>query len=101
MIFENDPFSSNSMEQFDRLKEVVNEEAAGLTSALSEGTRFSYVGPTASIRDLKTVTGQDQIIVNTLVIASVFLVLVVLLARVAISAYLIVSVFFSFLVTLV
>ena len=45
-------------------------------------------------------TGRDQIRIDILVIGSVFLILVLLLRRVAISGYLILSVFFSYLVTL-
>lgn len=63
-------------------------------------TRRSYVGATPSIRDLKMVTDRDQIRIDILVIAGVFLILVLLLRRPAISTYLIVSVFFSYLVTL-
>jgi RND superfamily putative drug exporter len=60
------------------------------------------VGPTASIRDLKTVTDRDQIHIDLLVLVAVFAILVVLLgvAKWAISLYLIISVFFSYFVTL-
>jgi putative drug exporter of the RND superfamily len=59
-----------------------------------------FVGPTASIRDLKTVTDHDQIKIDLLVLASVFLILYGLLRKFAISLYLILSVFFSYFVTL-
>ena len=68
--------------------------------AEGEGTDLFYIGPTPSIRDLKTVTSGDRIRINILVLVGVFLVLVLLLRRVAICAYLILSVFFSYLVTL-
>ena len=58
------------------------------------------VGETASIRDLKDVTDGDQIRIDILVLASVFLILVILLRQPAICLYLIVSVFFSYLATL-
>jgi RND superfamily putative drug exporter len=63
---------------------------------------FHFVGPTASIRDLKTVTDLDQIRIDLLVLVAVFAILVVLLGATkwAISLYLIVSVFFSYFVTL-
>src|SRR5690606_6378741 len=64
------------------------------------GTRVAMIGPTASIRDLKTVTNADQIRIDVLVVVSVFLVLVILLRRPAICGYLIASVFFSYLATL-
>jgi len=58
------------------------------------------IGPTASIRDLKTVTDRDQRVVDSLVLLGIFLILVALLRQVTIPVYLIVSVFFSYLVTL-
>ncbi len=63
-------------------------------------TEMAALGPTPSIRDLKIVTDRDQIRVNILVLAGVFLILVVLLRKPAISLYLIASVFFSYLATL-
>jgi RND superfamily putative drug exporter len=67
---------------------------------LKHDSQVYFVGATPSIRDLKSVTGGDQVRIDILVIASVFLILVLLLRKVAISGYLIVSVFFSYLVTL-
>ncbi len=63
-------------------------------------TELFAIGPTASIRDLKKVTDSDQIRVDFLVLGGVFLILVTLLRKPAVSAYLILSVFFSYLVTL-
>ena len=63
-------------------------------------TELLAIGPTASIRDLKEVTDRDQIRIDILVLVGVFLILVALLKRLAVSAYLIVSVFFSYLATL-
>ena len=63
-------------------------------------TEILAVGPSASIRDLKEVTDRDQIRIDILVLSGVFLILVILLRRPAISMYLIVSVFFSYLATL-
>jgi len=102
VVFDADPFSRYSMRQFDKLKVAIREE---LPDALrggvgGEGTSLAFVGPTASIRDLKSVTGRDQISVDVLVVISVFMILVILLRRPAISAYLIISVVFSYLVTL-
>ena len=83
-------------------KERDEEWAARLKLAdnLGEHSHFLYIGPTASIRDLKMTTDRDQIRIDIYVIIGVFLILVILLRRPAISAYLIVSVFFSYLATL-
>ena len=51
-------------------------------------TELLAIGPTASIRDLKSVTDRDQIRVDIYVLLGVFLILVVLLRRPAICVYL-------------
>jgi RND superfamily putative drug exporter len=97
-VFKDDPFSRNSIDQFEKLKATVAQTLQQIPEL--RGGRVYYVGPTASIRDLKLTTDRDQIVIDVLVLSGVFLILVVLLRRPAISAYLIVSVFFSYLVTL-
>lgn len=97
IIFKDDPFSRDMISRFDTCREMI----AQLMPEMSAGkTELHYIGATPNIRDLKTVTGEDQIRIDFLVIGSVFLILVLLLRQVAVSAYLIVSVFFSYLVTL-
>ncbi len=67
---------------------------------LANETGIYSIGPTPSIRDLKDVTDRDQIRIDLLVVIAVYVVLVMLLRRPAISLYLIVSVVFSYLVAL-
>jgi RND superfamily putative drug exporter len=101
-----DPFSPESMAGFDHLRAVLAERGTkGEPSLLppelnSNDTQLDYLGGTPSIRDLKTVTNGDQWRMDLLVPAVVFLILVMLLRKIATSAYLIVTVFFSYLVTL-
>jgi putative drug exporter of the RND superfamily len=97
LILEKDPFSRDSMMQLERVKKAVSKS---LPADLRDHTKLYYIGATASISDLKAVTDQDQGRIDVLVLGSVFLILVILLRRPAISAYLILSVFFSYLVTL-
>lgn len=97
LILEKDPFSRDSMMQLERVKTAVSKS---LPEPLRDHTQLFYIGATASISDLKAVTDQDQARIDLLVLGSVFLILVILLRRPAISAYLILSVFFSYLVTL-
>ena len=93
------PFSRDSIRQFVELKEDVLAEARKFLS--TDATLNVYgIGPTASIRDLKTVTDRDQRVVDSLVLLGIFLILVALLRQVTIPVYLILSVFFSYLVTL-
>ncbi|MCH7988703.1 MAG: MMPL family transporter [Planctomycetes bacterium] len=103
VVFNDDPFSKDSISRLDLLQEKLQNvlrSEAGPDNATTAGSKLYFLGTTASIRDLKSVTGRDQIRINILVIAGVFMILVILLRRPAISAYLIVSVFFSYLVTL-
>jgi RND superfamily putative drug exporter len=98
-VSSNDPFARDSIRQFVELKEDVQAEARKF---LSSDARLEVygIGPTASIRDLKFVTDRDQRVVDSLVLMGVFLILVALLRQITIPVYLIVSVFFSYLVTL-
>ncbi|MAX38011.1 MAG: transporter [Gimesia sp.] len=97
LILEKDPFSHDSMMQLERVKKAVS---SALPANLRDNTELYYIGATASISDLKNVTDKDQARIDILVLGSVFIILVILLRRPAISAYLILSVFFSYLVTL-
>tara|TARA_R110002072_G_scaffold302999_2_gene491054 strand:+ start:483 stop:3152 length:2670 start_codon:yes stop_codon:yes gene_type:complete len=94
-----DPFSRDSIRQFVELKEDVLAEARKFLSTDAKLNVYG-IGPTASIRDLKTVTDRDQRVVDSLVLMGIFLILVALLRQVTIPVYLIISVFFSYLVTL-
>ena len=99
IVFNDDPFSRNSMAQIAKLKNVFEEL---LPKELQEKgqTKLHYLGASASIIDLKHVTDRDQLRIDLLVLAGVFAILVVLLRRPSISAYLVVTVFFSYLATL-
>ncbi len=67
---------------------------------LSEKAQVLALGSTASIRDLKLSTDRDQIRINIYVSVAVFLVLMLLLRQPLLCAYLIITVIFSYLVTL-
>ena len=98
-VSSDNPFSRDSIRQFVELKEDVLAEARKFLSTDAKLDVYG-IGPTASIRDLKTVTDRDQRVVDGLVLAGIFLILVVLLRQITIPVYLILSVFFSYLVTL-
>ncbi|HET6426534.1 MAG TPA: MMPL family transporter [Planctomycetaceae bacterium] len=92
-----DPFARDSMNHLTRLESEIRQR---LPEAVRASTNILTLGPTASIRDLKSVTDRDQIRIDLLVIGGVFAILVVLLRQPAICAYLIVTVLFSYLATL-
>ena len=119
LVLQEDPFARNSIAQFDSIRQSIE-------TSVPAGLKVFSLGPTASIRDLKIVTDADQIRINSLVLVGVFLILIVLLthttvrklmaaiasksgtsvilqellSRFSVTVYLIVSVFFSYLVTL-
>lgn len=92
-----DPFSRGSMAHLTRLEEEIHRI---LPEQLKSGTEVLMAGPAASIRDLKAVTDGDQIRIDLLVVVGVFVILVLLLRKVALCTYLILTVLFSYLVAL-
>jgi len=94
-----DPFSRDGMRQLDVLQEAVRE-AVRKTLPEADSTMVFALGPTPSMRDLKSTTDRDQLVVDSLVLVGVFLILLLLLKQLVVCSYLIVSVFFSYLVTL-
>ena len=126
VVFDEDPFSRDSIQQLSTLEEHVrgflasyetegeSEDEAGqgdgeavgaqgvereMTATVQDLARATLVlsiGSTASIRDLKTVTDSDQVRIDLLVLAGVYAILLVLLRRPGVSLYLIVGVFFSY-----
>jgi RND superfamily putative drug exporter len=93
LILREDPFARNSIGQFELIQK-------SLMDLLPPGCSAFAIGPTASIRDLKNVTDRDQIRIDVLVLSGVFLILIAMIRKFTISLYLIISVFFSYLVTL-
>lgn len=106
LVSDDDPFSRDSISQFTRLRAEVQETANKFLVGAGEtgSVNVFAIGPTASIRDLKVVTDRDQRVVDALVLGGIFAILLVLLRgfanHITVSIYLIVSVFFSYLVTL-
>ena len=126
LIFNVDPFDRDSIAHLDRIEAAIREALPAAYAALfeyrnsdvdatddvpssaavedaqrfAEETTIASIGSTASIRDLKAVTDSDQVRIYVLVVVSVYLVLISLLRKPAICGYLIVSVVFSYLVTL-
>jgi RND superfamily putative drug exporter len=97
LVFENDPFSRECITQLNLVEQLLRRD---MPLAIKGDSEVHLVGPTASIRDLKVVTDHDQVKIDILVLAVVFLILLALLRKPAVSAYLIISVFFSYFVTL-
>lgn len=127
VVFKQDPFSRNMLSEFIEFQEQIralvrtfDENVKADISAAREAllkdeevdpeeldplvdivpTKVSFLGPTASMADLKQVTDRDQFRIEWLVLLVVYIILVILLRRVAISFYLLMTVFFTFFVSL-
>lgn len=92
-----DPFARESITHLGVVEAALRKM---MPDALQHDAEVFVLGPTASIRDLKHVTDRDQIRIDSLVIVGVFAILVLLLRQAGVCLYLIVSVLFSYLVTL-
>jgi RND superfamily putative drug exporter len=64
------------------------------------GAEIEFLGNTPGIRDLEQVTARDQSLIRILVVLAVGVVLVAILGRPVLCVYLILSVLFSYLVTM-
>jgi RND superfamily putative drug exporter len=94
-----DAFSLEAADLLDRIDDRLQQLSEDKTSDWY-GTTFLYTGTTAGVRDLKAVTHSDQILIQRLVVIAVLGVLIVILKRPLVCGYLIVTVLFSYLVTI-
>lgn len=99
VLTDRNPFSNEAIQLMDKIEANLQEEIATLPPPWNE-TKIYIQGTTPSIRDLMKVTTQDQKRIELGVIVAVFLVLLVILRRPMVCAYMILSVLFSYYVTL-
>ena len=99
VILKYDPFSAEAVRMLDEINERLQSLSRDPQSPWHE-TEFVYTGATAGIRDLKAVTQSDQSLIERLVVIAVLGVLIAILRRPLICLYLILSVLFSYLVTI-
>jgi RND superfamily putative drug exporter len=92
-----DPFSESAIDFLDPLEAAVRRLLPG---ELESGSELTFSGSTVSLRDLKTVGMHDRTLINWLVVASVVVILVILLRQFILTLYLVLTVLFSYLVTL-
>ena len=91
-----DPFSEQAIDFLEPLEEKVREL---LPPELESGSELYFGGSTGSLHDLKVVGAADRTLINVLVVASVFVILVILLRRFWLIVYLLATVLFGYLVT--
>lgn len=97
LILNRSPFSQESLQN---LPEIQNAIAAALPKATRDQTQIYVSGTTSSIADLETVMKGDRVRIQVLVLVAVFLILIVLLRELVVPLYLLLSVLFSYFVTL-
>ncbi|MEO2031747.1 MAG: MMPL family transporter [Planctomycetaceae bacterium] len=96
LVLHSDPFARDSIEEF---REFRDRFANYLPEEINDA-EFAFLGATPNLSDLKEVTDRDQIRIDALVMLGVFAILVILLKRPGVCAYLMFTVFLSYLATL-
>ena len=94
-----EPFSREAANLVDDLDERLTQLSNNADSYWHKA-EFDHAGPTAGTRDLRAVTESDQQLIQRLVLLAVYFVLIVMIRRPLISVYLVLSVLFSYYVTL-
>src|SRR5262249_53251971 len=94
-----DPFDAASMHTMELIQTWLREELPGAVRPLRD-VRAECYGVTVNAHDLARVTEADRVRVNALVLGGIFLILLTLVRRIWPAAYLLVTVLFSYWVTL-
>lgn len=96
LVLSVDPLSPQAIEQIKHLEDAIKQK---FPEELQQ-SEFFLVGPTASLRDLKRTAQQDRRDIQIRVTLVVLAVLCLVLRRIAIPLYSIITVLFSYLTTL-
>lgn len=99
LILDRDPFSRAAIEVVDGVQRHL-EQLTRDPSSFWYQAQFAMTGTTAAIRDLRQVTRRDNVIIQCLVVLAVLAVLLFILRRPVVCAYMMLSVLFSYFVTL-
>ncbi|WDQ17894.1 MMPL family transporter [Rhodopirellula sp. P2] len=99
VIIHEDPFSESAGNDLKQIEDTIAKQTAALAQAGLKIDAY-YAGTTPSIVDLREVTLSDTFRIKLAVIAAVFVVLVLVIRRVALSIYLIGTVLLSYYTTL-
>jgi RND superfamily putative drug exporter len=97
LVMNQSPFSTQSVSDLEQINRALQD---ALPADVRPDSALHFVGATASVRDLATVMRQDRTRIEWLVLASVLVILVLLLRRLVVPIYLLLSVLFSYYTTL-
>jgi putative drug exporter of the RND superfamily len=99
VVFHSDPFGTDSWETLELIETWLDKALPDWNSSLGS-VRGDCYGVPVSARDLAQVTEGDRLRVNVLVLTAIFLILLLLVRRLWLAAYLLVTVLFSYYCTL-
>ncbi len=99
MILEHDPFSLQAIEVVDNVERKLRE-LSEQTGTFWSHSRYALAGTTAAIRDLRSVTRRDNVRIQILVVLAVLIVLLAILRRPVVCLYMMLTVLFSYYVTM-
>src|SRR4029079_13306424 len=91
-----DPLNRSCVASLDRIE----KDIAQLLPPELRGSRIAFAGSTANLRDLSVIKQGDQELIQWLVSGIVLVLLLIVLRRVVVSVYLVLSVLMSYLATL-
>jgi RND superfamily putative drug exporter len=99
VVFHSDPFGAASKETLELLQTWLRDFLPRSAGALG-GVRAECYGVTVGSQDLAQITEADRARINLLVLAGIFLILLVLVRKPWLAAYLLLTVLFSYYATL-
>lgn len=99
VIFQSDPFDPASKQTVEEIQQWLNEQLPAESASLGSVQAECY-GVTVNGIDLTEITEADRARVNSLVVGGIFVILVVLVRRAWLAAYLLGTVLFSYYATL-
>jgi RND superfamily putative drug exporter len=99
VVSHSDPFDVASFQTLELIQTLLTEDLPFSATKLSD-IRTECYGVTVNAHDMARITDGDRARVNLLVLAGVFLILLVLVRRAWLAAYLLVTVLFSYYATL-
>ncbi len=99
VVLKTDPFDPKSNDTLGLIERGMRQDLPGSAAAFGKVRAETY-GVSVGARDLADVTESDRLRINAMVLAGVFLILMVLVRRPWLAAYLLVTVLFSYYATL-